>query len=345
LVIRFNLIYFSQFLLSIISCSKCFFSILILICFFFFADTVLAQTKRAPRAGPTSRSLGINPQRSSSSTSAASVEFDCPEEFGYYPHPNDCSQYYVCVFGGALQESCTGGLMYSHELQTCDWPRNVGCEVSERSSPTREDIPRLVQVPSRIRFSSVGSSGLTGPSGLANERQPQIQQQSQHQQQQQQPQHQQQQQAQIRQIQQLRTLPPPPEPLRVAPNPEITPRGQPKHSPQDDIVKVSCEKRQTLFIAILKKIYIFPLQLYSEAHDTLQPVEEEESDRQQRVYRGQPSTVGQVQRDRDGTLIQPSVNAIPTQQKIGSFAFSTPPPYRYVCKIVAFFFFFGFAKF
>jgi hypothetical protein len=256
LVIRFNLIYFSQFLLSIISCSKCFFSILILICFFFFADTVLAQTKRAPRAGPTSRSLGINPQRSSSSTSAASVEFDCPEEFGYYPHPNDCSQYYVCVFGGALQESCTGGLMYSHELQTCDWPRNVGCEVSERSSPTREDIPRLVQVPSRIRFSSVGSSGLTGPSGLANERQPQIQQQPQHQQQQQ-PQHQQQQQAQIRQIQQLRTLPPPPEPLRVAPNPEITPRGQPKHSPQDDIVKVSCEKRQTLFIAIFKKKYTY----------------------------------------------------------------------------------------
>lgn len=40
------------------------------------------------------------------------VEFKCPEEFGYYPHPNDCSQYYVCVFGGALLESCTGGLMY-----------------------------------------------------------------------------------------------------------------------------------------------------------------------------------------------------------------------------------------
>jgi hypothetical protein len=53
------------------------------------------------------------------------VDFVCPEEFGYFPHPSDCSQYYVCVFGGALLESCTGGLMYSNELQTCDWPRNV----------------------------------------------------------------------------------------------------------------------------------------------------------------------------------------------------------------------------
>ena len=55
------------------------------------------------------------------------TEFRCPEEFGYYPHPTDCSLYYVCVFGGPLLESCTGGLVYSQDLQTCDWPRNVAC--------------------------------------------------------------------------------------------------------------------------------------------------------------------------------------------------------------------------
>lgn len=65
------------------------------------------------------------------------------------------------------------------------------------------------------------------------------------------------------------------------------------------------------------------LQLYAEAHETLPPVEEEENDRQQRVYRGQPSTVTQVQRDRDGILHQPSVNAIPNHGKIGSFAFGS----------------------
>ncbi|XP_064100607.1 mucin-2-like isoform X11 [Macrobrachium nipponense] len=62
------------------------------------------------------------------------ANFNCPEDFGYYPHPSDCTQYYVCVFGGALQESCTGGLVYSHELQTCDWPRNVVCNLSPAGS-------------------------------------------------------------------------------------------------------------------------------------------------------------------------------------------------------------------
>ncbi|XP_042880925.1 BRD4-interacting chromatin-remodeling complex-associated protein-like isoform X4 [Penaeus japonicus] len=62
------------------------------------------------------------------------ANFNCPEDFGYYPHPTDCSQYYVCVFGGALQESCTGGLVYSHELQTCDWPRNVVCNLTQAGS-------------------------------------------------------------------------------------------------------------------------------------------------------------------------------------------------------------------
>jgi len=44
--------------------------------------------------------------------------------------------------------------------------------------------------------------------------------------------------------------------------------------------------------------------------DDLGPAEEVESDRQQRVYRGQPSTVGQVARDRDGLRHQVT-NAIP----------------------------------
>lgn len=57
----------------------------------------------------------------------ASVNFRCPEQFGYYADEYNCSKYFVCVFGEALHESCTGGLRFSSELQTCDWPRNVVC--------------------------------------------------------------------------------------------------------------------------------------------------------------------------------------------------------------------------
>ncbi|KAL4713961.1 hypothetical protein ACJJTC_015615 [Scirpophaga incertulas] len=188
------------------------------------------------------------------------IDFDCPEEFGYYPHPNDCTLYYVCVFGGALLESCTGGLMYSHELQTCDWPRNVGCD--GLSAAGGEELERI------------------------SEREPPP-----------------------RPLPPRRTPPPPPP--RVQPNPVITSRGQPKFNRQE------YEKQQ---------------QLYAEVDD-LPPVEEIETDRQQRVYRGQPSTIGQVQKDRDGySQISSSralnSNIIPSSisqsnGKIGSFSFGT----------------------
>lgn len=52
----------------------------------------------------------------------------------------------------------------------------------------------------------------------------------------------------------------------------------------------------------------FQADLYTEEED-LGPAEELESDRQQRVYRGQPSTLGQVASDRDG--LSTHSNAIP----------------------------------
>ncbi|XP_017776467.1 PREDICTED: mucin-5AC isoform X2 [Nicrophorus vespilloides] len=180
------------------------------------------------------------------------VNFDCPEDFGYYPHPTDCTQYYVCVFGGALLESCTGGLMYSHELQTCDWPRNVGCDAVGEITVTATASPSTSG-----RSSEVTRSRYTPP-------------------------------------------PPPPQPAAV-----VTSRGQPRQYHHQEIIK----QQQ---------------QLYEDADEVLPPAEEIESDRQQRVYRGQPSTVGQVQRDRDGLR---HTNAIPSYSsrgdKIGVISFGT----------------------
>ncbi|KAK4871696.1 hypothetical protein RN001_015820 [Aquatica leii] len=197
-----------------------------------------------------------------------SLNFDCPEEFGYYPHPADCTQYYVCVFGGALLESCTGGLMYSHELQTCDWPRNVGCETTGE-----------VTTPS-VTYQSSSPSRSSEPK--------------------------------------LRYTHPPPPPIPPQPAAVVTSRGQPRqlHHNQQDLVK---QKQQQ--------------QLYVDAEEALPPAEEIENDRQQRVYRGQPSTIGQVQRDRDG--LRQHTNAIPLSsgrgEKISIISFGTQqslPEYR-----------------
>ncbi|XP_032577857.1 uncharacterized protein LOC6617191 isoform X9 [Drosophila sechellia] len=252
----------------------------------FKTEPIEAQNKRTSRV-TSSRSFGTNVKTDNSNCPS----FDCPEEFGYYPHPSDCTQYYVCVFGGALLESCTGGLMYSHDLQTCDWPRNVGCELADTSSERniaqsqvqRQREPHAQHVPSRIRFgaafSSQGGTQKTATVPPQYHRSP----------------------PQVIQAQ-VQNIPPPPPELRVSPNPVITSRGQPKPliDSQEDIAK-----------------------LYADAQESLPPVEEEESDRQQRVYRGQPSTVSQVQRDRDGIIHQASINSIPQTGKIGSYAFGT----------------------
>ncbi|XP_067623837.1 mucin-2-like isoform X2 [Eurosta solidaginis] len=267
-----------------------------LACFCFIIQTAInvqaqsqQQQKRSSSSRITSsRSFGTNVKTSGSN----GIDFDCPEEFGYYPHPTDCTQYYVCVFGGALLESCTGGLMYSHELQTCDWPRNVGCELVDnsaadaltsnaagtRSAKQQQQSINSQHVPSRIRFGSAFSSPAAG------------------------------------------TTPPPKAtvPPQYHRQPPQVIQAQVQSLPQHAGTLIGSRREPKPF-GLQEDI----AQLYVDAHDTLPPIEEEESDRQQRVYRGQPSTVSQVQRDRDGILHQASINAIPSHGKIGSYAFGS----------------------
>lgn len=63
-----------------------------------------------------------------SSLIASKASFQCPEQFGYFADSTDCSRYFVCVFGDPLHETCTGGLYFSSELLTCDWPQHVSCQ-------------------------------------------------------------------------------------------------------------------------------------------------------------------------------------------------------------------------
>ncbi|KDR09618.1 hypothetical protein L798_00411 [Zootermopsis nevadensis] len=155
--------------------------------------------------------------------------------------------------------------MYSHELQTCDWPRNVGCG-AEGESATISTV--RVTDPRTRHTTPTGSSSRTLPVSRGQQQQQEQQQQQRREQQQQ--------------------------------------RQQ-----QEEIAKH---------------------QLYA---DDLGPAEEVESDRQQRVYRGQPSTVGQVARDRDGLRHQVT-NAIPVPsgrvasgEKIGVISFGSQQQQQY----------------
>ncbi|XP_026679264.1 putative cyclin-dependent serine/threonine-protein kinase DDB_G0272797/DDB_G0274007 isoform X2 [Diaphorina citri] len=114
--------------------------------------------------------------------------------------------------------------MYSHELQTCDWPRNVGCD---------------------------------GVASVFTDEEP---------------------------IQ---------SPQRSKPLPSL-PQQQIQNAPP----RIPPRQRDEL---LTKPLY---------EEEELGPAEEIESDRQQRVYRGQPPTLGQVARDRDG--IAKHANALQT---------------------------------
>ncbi|XP_076228921.1 chitin deacetylase-like 5 isoform X2 [Nomia melanderi] len=195
------------------------------------------------------------PRSARASRNEAALEFECPEEFGYYPHPRDCTQYYVCVFGGALLESCTGGLMYSHELQTCDWPRNVGCPGGGSTSKESEEDPLLERSAKVESLQDQQHQQQVPPSRSQ----------------------------QIREQVQQRREPLPQQQQRPVQRQPIPVTTTPTPIPQ--ITEKQIRQRQ---------------QARNYHEDEYEPASEIESDRQQRVYRGQPSTIGQVQRDRDG---------------------------------------------
>ncbi|XP_071446677.1 uncharacterized protein [Hetaerina americana] len=58
--------------------------------------------------------------------------FQCPGE-GYYPHPYDCSKYFICVVDSDLEliawlMKCPGKLWFNPEKNLCDFRGNVDCQ-------------------------------------------------------------------------------------------------------------------------------------------------------------------------------------------------------------------------
>lgn len=55
--------------------------------------------------------------------------FDVPGEFVYFPHPNDCSQFYQCSAGRAVMLRCPSGHLWNIERSFCDREQNVHCRI------------------------------------------------------------------------------------------------------------------------------------------------------------------------------------------------------------------------
>merc|ERR1712032_300611 len=52
------------------------------------------------------------------------------DEDVYFPDPEDCGRFYMCVDGSVVGHmSCPDGLLWNTDLLTCDWPRNVECNL------------------------------------------------------------------------------------------------------------------------------------------------------------------------------------------------------------------------
>lgn len=68
----------------------------------------------------------------SSITPGGSGNWQCPHEFGFYPHDTACDKYYSCEASVATLKTCGNGLAFDASdpeflKENCDYRHNVDC--------------------------------------------------------------------------------------------------------------------------------------------------------------------------------------------------------------------------
>jgi len=76
-------------------------------------------------------------------------EFECPEDGDLHPDPTSCEHFYQCVHVGtsderAVRHRCPPRLVFSADLNYCDWARNVDCEDGVRPPDGSGDGEQVV---------------------------------------------------------------------------------------------------------------------------------------------------------------------------------------------------------
>ncbi|CAC5375850.1 E3.2.1.14 [Mytilus coruscus] len=94
----------------------------------FAPSSSILSTSKSPSSSQNPMSSSMMPGTSTTPTIDLSpTAFCASKSLGFYPVPTDCSKYYRCYPGGAVQGSCQQGLYWNTNINICDWSRNVDC--------------------------------------------------------------------------------------------------------------------------------------------------------------------------------------------------------------------------
>lgn len=92
-----------------------------------------------PTEGPTGETQGPTENPTDAPTTQGppattpSDDFQCPDQIYHtYPHPTDCTRYFLCDNGVSYPYQCPDGLYFDPTLQVCNWPEFVDCPNGSR---------------------------------------------------------------------------------------------------------------------------------------------------------------------------------------------------------------------
>lgn len=103
-------------------------TVFLYVCLCVFVCMYLANLCLLPPLFP---AVAVGAQQSSI-TPGGSGNWQCPHEFGHYPHDTACDKYYSCEGGVATLKTCGNGLAFDATdpdflRENCDYKHNVDC--------------------------------------------------------------------------------------------------------------------------------------------------------------------------------------------------------------------------
>lgn len=64
------------------------------------------------------------------------------------PNPRNCSTFFQCTSSGPVEAVCVPGYHWNPEIDTCDYPKNVGCIDEDIWCPEEDDPTKIIFYPS-----------------------------------------------------------------------------------------------------------------------------------------------------------------------------------------------------